>query len=353
MRSFLLILAIVAAAAAAAASQAGQPPAPPAPAGIGAPLTTYMCPMHPDELATEPRKCSRCGMDLVPIATSSYVCPMHPDEMSATPGKCSRCAMDLVPGSPVTMPDFRLHVETTPRVLKAGQPVKFRFTAHHPLTGAAAQEFATVHEKLFHLFIISRDLDVFAHIHPEAHPDGSFSIEHTLPKPGHYMLFADFLPIGGGAQITGLPFATVGVDTDLTAARATLTPDAALVQTADDVRVEIVNQRSEILGGEEVDLVFRFTDVKTEAPVTDLQTYLGAAGHLVILSEDMLDYVHAHPREDLIRDPSAPVAHGPDVLFDALLPRPGHYRAWLQFQRHGRLSTVTFTFAASAPGAMP
>ena len=69
----------------------------------------------------------------------AYMCPMHPDVMSAAPGKCPRCNMDLVPGSPIAMPDFELHVETTPRVIKAGQPTKFRFTVHHPLTGAQAQ----------------------------------------------------------------------------------------------------------------------------------------------------------------------------------------------------------------------
>jgi hypothetical protein len=33
--------------------------------------------------------------------------------------------------------------------------------------------------------------------------------------------------------------------------------------------------------------------------VTDLQPYLGAFGHALILSEDMRDYVHSHPFEDL------------------------------------------------------
>lgn len=344
MRLLLLTLAFLATVAA-QAPVAPQPQEAPPPAA-----SVYMCPMHPDVMSAAASKCSRCGMDLVPVPTSSFVCPMHPDIMSATPGTCSRCGMDLVPGSPVTMPDFRLHVETTPRVLAAGQPTRFRFTVHHPLTGAPAKEFATVHEKLFHLFVISRDLNEFAHIHPQAHPDGSFTIEHTLPKPGHYMLFADFLPLGGGTQITGLPLATAGVDTDLVAARAALSPDGVLTKVADGVKVEITNERTEILGGEEVDLIFRFSDAASDAPVTDLQPYLGAAGHLVILSEDMTEYVHAHPREDRPAGETGPVAYGPDVLFDALLPRPGRYRAWLQFQRNGRLSTVSFTFAAPRPG---
>jgi hypothetical protein len=159
--------------------------------------------------------------------------------------------------------------------------------------------------------------------------------------------------MGGGAQITGYPIATAGTEVDLTASRARLTPDAVLAKSADGVKVEILNQRSTILGGEEVDLVFRFTDEKTDAPIADLEKYLGAFGHLVILSEDMTDYVHAHPREETQPDPNAPMNGGPEVLFDALMPRPGRYRAWLQFQRAGKLSTVSFTFAAPRPGEPP
>jgi hypothetical protein len=114
--------------------------------------------------------------------------------------------------------------------------------------------------------------------------------------------------------------------------------------------VSLLNEQSQFLGGEEIDLVLRFSDAKTDAPVTDLQRYLGAWGHLLILSEDMTEYVHAHPREETQPDPNAGPTGGPEVIFDALLPKPGRYRAWLQFQRNDRLSTVSFTFAAPRPG---
>jgi Heavy metal binding domain len=310
----------------------------------------YMCPLHPDVMSATPGKCPRCNSELVAAPTSAYVCPMHPDVMSATPGKCPRCNMDLVPGSPIALPDFTLHVESTPRVVKPGQPTQFRFSVHHPLTGAQARDFAIMHDKLFHLFIVSRDMEEFAHIHPERQPDGSFTITHTFPKPGHYVLYSDFLAMGGGAQVVTTPIVTAGVDTDIIAAQARLKPDPPWVRVADGVKVEILNQQSAFLGGEEIDLVFRFTSATTEAPITDLQRYLGAWGHLLILSEDMTEYVHAHPREETQPDPSAPPTGGPEVIFDALLPKPGRYRAWLQFQRNEKLTTVSFTFAAPRPG---
>ena len=216
---------------------------------------------------------------------------------------------------------------------------------HHPISGDQARDFAVIHEKLFHLFVISRDLEEFAHIHPERHADGSFTIEHTLPKPGHYQLFADFLPLGGGSQITGIPIATAGVDTDIIAARAKLTPDAALAKTVDGVEIEVLNERSTILGGEEVDLMFKFTDAATERAAhrpAALSRRVRASRH----PQRGHDRIRARPpaRGNAARS-AAPPTGGPEVLYDALLPKPGRYRAWLQFQRKGKLSTVVFTFS--------
>jgi hypothetical protein len=296
--------------------------------------------------ALRPSQAAAVTAQGAPTSPAAYMCPMHPDVMTTEPGKCPRCNMDLVPGNPLALPDFRLHVESTPRVIKANQPTKFRFTVRHPLSGAPAKEFLTIHDKLYHLFVISRDMEEFAHIHPEAQPDGSFTIEHTLPKPGHYVLFSDFLPAGGGSQISATPIVTAGVDADIVAAQAKLVPDATWTKTVDGVKIEILNERPTVLGGEEVDFMFKFTDAAKDTPITDLQRYLGAFGHLLILSEDMTEYVHAHPREEMQPDPAKPLTGGPEVLFDALLPKPGMYRAWLQFLRNGKLSTVSFTFAA-------
>lgn len=351
VRGFLLRSVVIAAlgvqAAQVMSSQAApaQPPAQAPPAAAA-----YMCPVHPDVMSALPGKCPRDGKELVAAPSSAYVCPMHPDVMSATPGRCPRCNMDLVAGSPIAMPDFRLHVETTPRVVRSGQLTKLRFTVRHPLSGAQAKDFALMHDKLFHLFVVSRDMEEFAHIHPEHHPDGSFTIEHTLPKPGHYVLYSDFLAMGGGPQVVATPIVTAGVDTDIVASQARLKPDMPWMRTADGVKVELLNEPSTFLGGEEIDLLFKFTNASTDAPITDLQRYLGAFGHLLILSEDMTEYVHAHPREETQPDPSAPPTGGPEVIFDALPPKPGRYRAWLQFQRNDKLTTVSFTFAAPRPG---
>ena len=50
-----------------------------------------------------------------------------------------------------------------------------------------------------------------SHEHPVLEKDGSFTIEHTIPKPGHYVLFSDFMPVGGGPQLIATPIHDRGV----------------------------------------------------------------------------------------------------------------------------------------------
>ena len=113
-------------------------------------------------------------------------------------------------------------------------------------------------------------------------------------------------------------------------------------------------------------LNFHLTDKATGRPITDLQTYLGAFGHTLIMSEDMVSYVHAHPLDILAMpdDDGGPpqflippgadlekLRGGPDVTFEGLMPKPGRYRAWTQFRRHDKLYTFSFTFTAEGRSA--
>ena len=89
---------------------------------------------------------------------------------------------------------------------------------------------------------------------------------------------------------------------------------------------------------------YHLTDEKTGEPIKDLQPYLGSWGHTLMLSEDASDYIHSHPTETIPDGVDrTKIYGGPDVSFDAFLPRPGRYRVWSQFQRQGRLITVAFT----------
>jgi hypothetical protein len=77
------------------------------------------------------------------------------------------------------------------------------------------------------------------------------------------------------------------------------------------------------------------------APVTDLEPYLGAYGHLVALRTGDLAYLHVHPE-------SGPA--GPRVTFRAEVPTAGTYRLYLDFQHSGTVRTAEFTVTAGAGG---
>ena len=114
------------------------------------------------------------------------------------------------------------------------------------------------------------------------------------------------------------------------------------MKTANGVTVELQIDPSKVIAGEEADVPIHFADEKTGEPVKNLQRYLGAFGHAMMLSEDMTEHVHAHP-EEMLEGTTITDGGGPDLVFHALFPKPGHYRIWLQFQRNDMLSTVPFT----------
>ncbi len=78
---------------------------------------------------------------------------------------------------------------------------------------------------------------------------------------------------------------------------------------------------------------------KNGAPVSDLQPYLGAYGHLVALRAGDLGYLHVHPQET--------TGAGSAIAFDVEVPTAGAYRLFLDFQHDGVVRTAPFTATAA------
>jgi len=282
-------------------------------------------------------------------AVTGYICPMHPDVVEGEPGKCPRCGMDLVPGNPLGTANYRLSVETVPKVVKAGQKVKFRFHVEDPVTRKPVKDFAIVHDMPYHLFVLSRDTKVFMHEHPVREADGVFALEVTLPQPGHYVLISDFFPVGGSGQVLTTPIVTAGYDGDVFAAIPTLALDESWSKREAGTNVDLRIAPTALVASEDLDLPVHFSIAASGEPVKDLERYLGAFAHALIVNEELTEYIHAHP-EEMLEGTDIKSGGGPDVVFHTLFPKGGRYKAWIQFQRGGKLSTVSFTFRVLRPG---
>jgi hypothetical protein len=142
-------------------------------------------------------------------------------------------------------------------------------------------------------------------------------------------VFADFVPAGGEGLTLG---------TDLSVA-GTYSPEPlpAPSRTA-EVDGYTVTLDGDLVPGEETELTLTVT--QDGRPVTDLQPYLGAYGHLVVLRDGDLGYLHVHPAGAPGDGRTPP---GPEVRFATTAPSPGAYRLFLDFRHGDAVHTATFT----------
>jgi hypothetical protein len=194
--------------------------------------------------------------------------------------------------------------------------------------GSPVEAFELTHEKLLHLIMVSKDLSYFNHVHPEYKGGGVFEIANDFPAGGEYRMIADFKPAGGDAM-TKLAWLEVEGEPALPAPVVLTDP---LEATTDGKRVTL--RISSLAPDEESVLAFHVEEEVSGRPITDLEPYLGAIGHVVILSEDGERYVHVHAEEDQ--------GSGPDASFEATFPKNGVYKIWAQFQHKGRVFTASY-----------
>ncbi len=262
-----------------------------------------------------------------PEAPVEWICPMDPDVRERLPGQCPRCKMDLVAGLP-EFEEYPLRVEVTPRAWRAGSRVRMRFAVEHPKGGAPVRDFVMVHERLFHLFLVSGDLEYFAHEHPEPQPDGTFLFETVFPKGGFYRLLGDFYPRGGRPQLVVQTLVSAGAAGTRWAA-----PKLGPVLSdsrAENLKVRLRTEPAVPIAGLKTLLFFEVD------PAERLEPFLGAWGHLLVASADLIDLVHTHP---FLAD------GGPKMQFNVVFPRAGMHRIWPQFQRAGVVNTARFDVA--------
>ena len=187
--------------------------------------------------------------------------------------------------------------------LVAGRSEAYVFRIFGP-DGSVLRDYDVEHERRLHLIVAARSPNTqFLHLHPRQRPDGAWTVPIALPVNGSYRVFADFT--------TGRERRTLGID--LTGHGGPGLADERLSRY--DVTLHEDGDRLEF-------------SVRHAGNAVEIQRYLGARGHLVVLRDGDLAYVHAHADED-------------ELAFDVPFPSEGRYRLYLQFKVGGKVETVS------------
>ncbi len=234
-------------------------------------------------------------------------------------------SVEQPPGGLMTSQDgYRLALGETRQ--RAGRDRVIAFSIEGP-DGLPVTSYDVEHDKQLHLIVVRRDFRGFQHVHPELGTDGVWQVPVDL-TPGAWRVFADFKPTGGEALTLGADLAVPGnvrPSDDL--------PDSR-VATVDGYTVTLAG---DLVAGEHSKLTL---DVARDGvPVTDLEPYLGAYGHLVALREGDLAYLHVHPSGEPGDGETQP---GPRIEFSAEVPSAGGYHLYLDFLHDGVVRTAQF-----------
>jgi hypothetical protein len=268
----------------------------------------------------EPNSGAQAGAGQPQTDPVVYVCPMDPDVRSSQPGTCPRCGMKLSNHIPDAA-EYHLDVVSTPRIPEPGQKVDLRFDVHDPWKDRPVKNFQIVHEKPFHMFVVSQDLEFFVHEHP-VWQDDAFHYQIAFPRPGLYRVVGDFYPDGATPQLIPKSVVVPGSPMQDPKLSRDYSP-----KTDANMTVSLVTDPPVPIAGVNTQMHFRID------PATGLEKYIGAWGHMLAASDDLIDLIHTHP---FIAD------GGPQLQFNVVFPRPAAYRVWVQFQRLGVVNTVHF-----------
>ena len=234
-------------------------------------------------------------------------------------------------GLAATVDGYRLTL-LTPRPV-AGPTTQIRLLITGP-DERPVTSYELAHGKQLHLIVVRRDLASFQHLHPVLDPStGVWTTTMDTSDAGTYRVFADVVPTGHDGLTLGTDLAVPGSfqpEPPATSERRTVQVDGYEVSLSGDVRA---GQTGTVTA----------TVTKDGRPVTDLDPYLEAYGHLVALRQSDLAYLHVHP-DGHPGDGTTPA--GPTIDFAVDVPTSGVYRLFLDFQHGGVVRTAPFVISA-------
>lgn len=263
-----------------------------------------------------------------------YVCSMHPEVSKDQPGNCPKCNMALEERHLEATPNQYEMRFIAPAAATAGQEVTLTFTPKIKGNDAGSVPLDVQHEKKIHLIAVSADLSWFNHIHPEYQPDGSYVVKSSFPNGGKYTLFADYKPTGADHQLEKISLEVAGKPAP---SKIWSTAKTSMTTTG-GYMVSLESENGKFVDKGETHIMVKMKKGGKEIMASQLENYLGAKGHAVVISTDgEKRYLHIHPGTENDR-----------LHLSASFGKTGIYRGWLQFQYEGKIQTADFVLNVEA-----
>lgn len=245
---------------------------------------------------------------------------------------------------------FTLKSDASSKSYQPKQPATYTFSiVDDQGTTLKSNNFATVHEKIMHVIIVRKDLQDFQHVHPEFNQTtGKFTLANlTFPSDGPYRIFADFTPTTSQIGADGQPL-PVTLNEDVTVGtlanyKAQPVVDSPLSKTFQSYQAQLTATPTPIAAGRSTTLTFALN--QNGKPVTNLEKYLGALGHSVVLREGDLEFLHTHALDEDVANQTG------KVDFAVTFPTAAKYKVFSQFQHQGKILTTDFVLTAESPAA--
>lgn len=255
---------------------------------------------------------------------SVFACPMHPEVTGKQGDKCPKCGMDLKVVNPQNAVAYEVQLTTSPQNIEAGKPTQLTLAVKQNKKNVALD---ISHEMKLHLMVVSEDLAWFRHIHPEEQTDGSYAITETFPAGGKYLLFSDFKPSGGEQTLNKKEVEVQGKSSPVSNDIST-----KYISKVDGFTVTLLNG-NDFKTNKTQHLEISIEKDGKKLIEKDLQQYLGASAHIVMIGKVGKDFLHIHP----VSDSRFP------VFAQTQIEKAGVYRMWAQFKIDGKVHTADFT----------
>ncbi len=282
--------------------------------------------------------------------------------------------------------NVKLHTE--PQKIQAGEHATLMFH----LTDAKGEPFTDLmvhHDRILHVLIVSENLQIVGHIHPEdfesrdmmAELEGTYTVHFSFPVAGRYILALDVMTADAEfakylyVDVEGeKKMADISQDlrrekivfgyTDEGGDRYTKSVSIADVKGTSKYHVKM-NAPEEIKVGEMVHITYHF--MRDGKPITNLVPFLDAPMHFAIVSTRLDGILHTHGTVPMnsgnskmkkdthaghkMKKPSAtghqhqgttPEKFGPAVMLMTTFPKAGVYQIFGQLKHGDQILFPTF-----------